>query len=68
MNRLIIIQWIEDDYHCLFDLAKDPRETTNVMKQNPEVIRDLLRVYFDFRNKIPAYRNPFIRPIDNRSL
>ncbi len=28
-------------FRYLFDLSKDPGETTNVAEQNPEVVRDL---------------------------
>ncbi len=55
---------IEEDYHYLFDLENDREESKNVMKENPEVMQELLAAYFDFRNQMPAYRNPFARPID----
>ncbi len=56
---------IEDDFHYLFNIESDPGEKENVMKQNPEVMRELLDKYFAFRNSMPAYRNPYIRPIDH---
>ncbi len=55
---------IEDDYHYLFDLESDMGEKKNVMKQNPEIMHEMLAAYFDFRNQMPPYRNPFARPID----
>ncbi len=58
---------IDEDQHYLFDLESDEGETKNVMKENPEVMHEILSAYFDFRNQMPAYRNPFIRPIDVRS-
>lgn len=58
---------IEDDHHYLFDLEADPGEKTSVMKDNIEITHELLAAYFDFRNQMPAYRNPFVRPIDIRS-
>ncbi|MFI3249084.1 MAG: sulfatase-like hydrolase/transferase [Rikenellaceae bacterium] len=57
---------IEEDYHYLFDLESDMGEKVNVMRQNPEVMNELLDEYFEFRNGMPAYRNPYLRPIDIR--
>ncbi len=58
---------IEEDRHYLFDLENDEAETRNVMKSNPEVMNELLDEYFIFRNSMPAYRNPYLRPIDIRA-
>ncbi|MFR9617672.1 MAG: sulfatase-like hydrolase/transferase, partial [Rikenellaceae bacterium] len=58
---------IDDDYHYLFDLESDRGETKSVMKENPELTHSLLKEYFNFRNQMPPYRNPFRRPIDLRS-
>ncbi len=58
---------IDDDYHYLFDLESDMGEKKSVMKENPEVTHSLLKEYFNFRNQMPPYRNPFRRPIDLRS-
>lgn len=55
---------IEDDKHYLFNLAEDMGETRNVMKQNPDIMRKMLEAYFEFRNEMPTYRNPYLRPID----
>ena len=55
---------IEDDKHYLFNLADDMGETKNVMRQNPDIMRKMLEAYFEFRNEMPAYRNPYLRPID----
>lgn len=55
---------IEDDKHYLFDLDKDKGETDNVMMKNKEIMLEMLDAYFRFRNEMPAYRNPFVRPID----
>ncbi|WP_299555866.1 sulfatase-like hydrolase/transferase [Seonamhaeicola sp.] len=57
---------IEDNKHYLFDLENDIGETTNVMKQNPEVMDEIFGAYINFRNEMPAARNPFLRPIDIR--
>ncbi len=57
---------IEEDYHYLFNLENDKGETKNVMRDNPAVMIEMLDKYFAFRNQMPAYRNPFIRPIDIR--
>lgn len=55
---------IENDKHYLFDLDADKGETKNVMMKNPNIMREMLDAYFKFRNEMPAYRNPFVRPID----
>ena len=34
------------------------------MMKNPNIMREMLDAYFKFRNEMPAYRNPFVRPID----
>ncbi len=57
---------IDEDYHYLFNLEEDMGETKNVMRENPEVMQELLAAYFNFRNQMPAYLNPFIRPIDRK--
>ncbi len=58
---------IEEDYHYLFDLKSDMGESKSVMTKNPAVTRELLDDYFKFRNQMPAYRNPYRRPIDIRT-
>ena len=58
---------IEDDFHYLFNLKEDPSEKKNVMKEHPEIMEQLLDKYFQFRNTMPAYRNPYVRPIDHTS-
>lgn len=34
------------------------------MKENPEVMKDMLKAFFEFRNKIPACRNTYCQPIN----
>ncbi|MGQ1787605.1 sulfatase-like hydrolase/transferase [Saccharicrinis sp. GN24d3] len=55
---------VEDGVHYLFDLENDIAEKNNVMKENPEVMTEIFEAFIDFRNEMPAYRNPFRRPID----
>jgi arylsulfatase A-like enzyme len=55
---------VEDGKHYLFDLENDIAETTNVMKEYPEVMTEIHEAYINFRNEMPACRNPFLRPID----
>ncbi|MFR9650939.1 MAG: hypothetical protein SNG35_02820 [Rikenellaceae bacterium] len=55
---------IEDDKHYLFDLEADMGEQKNVMNENPEQMLKMVSAYFGFKNQMPAYRNPFARPID----
>ncbi len=55
---------VEDNKHYLFDLENDIAETTNVSKQNPKVMQTIFDAYINFRNEMPAMRNPFLRPLD----
>jgi len=56
--------YIEDNKHFLFDLENDLSETTNVSRENPEVMQKIFGAYISHRNEMPPCRNPFIRPID----
>jgi len=56
--------YVEDDKHYLFDLEKDFGETTNVSRENPEVMLEIFGAFIQHRNEMPPCRNPFARPID----
>lgn len=55
---------MEDNNHYLFDLEKDIAESVDLSREEPLILQEMFEAFIDFRNQMPACRNPFIRPID----
>lgn len=55
---------VEDNKHYLFNLEEDISESRNLVREEPVIFQEIFEAYIDFRNQMPACRNPFIRPID----
>ncbi len=41
----------------LFDLTADPTESKHVMKDNPAIVKKMIREYHDFLGSIPKYNS-----------